>query len=237
MAVYLWRTSLPQADGYKLCGYTFSLFALTESIPWRKRIENIPSPFSSIIGSRSETKYRNKLQRDLLIKKKHTTVFLKKTAGLILIWWSVEVHADNPHKFIFQHYPLYLSDPAEAQDGSKNLPIREREMLLDYINRYHVKAHFSGHRHYEIENKFGDTLMLTCNPSARPLGNGQRGYYIVDYDLDTKTVKYRFVENTQQKLEAYLSEQNPENRSRQDVMQNACDRPVKVRMDNGISEN
>jgi predicted phosphodiesterase len=106
----------------------------------------------------------------------------------------------NPHKFIFQHYPLYLTDPDEPYDAGKNIPIKERKTLLNLIDEYDVKAVFNGHRHYQIENDYNGTLLLTANPSAGPLGQGKRGYYIVTYNLDTESTTYEFIENTPAKL-------------------------------------
>lgn len=113
----------------------------------------------------------------------------------------------NPHKFIFQHFPLYLDTPEEAEDGNRNLPIAERNFMLSQIDTHHVKALFNGHTHYEIIRDYNGTLLLSANPSSKTLGRGRRGFYTVDYNKTTQALSYLFIENTQADLNAFLFEQ------------------------------
>jgi len=127
------------------------------------------------------------------------------TAQKHFITTELQNNAENSHKFIFQHFPLYLDNPTEAEDGNRNLPIAERNFMLEQINTYKIKAVFNGHTHYEIVRNYKGTLLLSANPSSKTLGSGKRGFYTVEYNKATQAVSYLFIENTQAELEAFIS--------------------------------
>jgi len=116
--------------------------------------------------------------------------------------------ASNPHKFIFQHFPLYRDTPDEAEKGNKNLPLSERNFILEQIDLHNVKAVFSGHSHYEIIRNYKYTLLLTANPSSKPLGKGKRGFYIIEYNKTSEVLSYTFIKNTKTDLELFLNKKN-----------------------------
>jgi 3',5'-cyclic AMP phosphodiesterase CpdA len=119
---------------------------------------------------------------------------------------ELKKNEDNPHKFIFQHFPLYLDSPEEAEDGNRNLPIAERNFMLEQIETYQIKAVFNGHTHYEIVRDYKGTLLLSANPSSKTLGKGSRGFYTIEYNKATQALSYRFIENTQAELDAFRLE-------------------------------
>ena len=64
--------------------------------------------------------------------------------------------------FIFLHLPPYLVDEDEPGLGSYDvLDNPDRTWLLDLCRRYEVDALFSGHTHFQVFNRAGDTRLYT----------------------------------------------------------------------------
>ena len=136
--------------------------------------------------------------------KKPDDLPVETSAQKSFITSQLKSNAANPHKFIFQHFPLYRDTPNEEEQGNRNLPIPERNFMLEQLERYQVKAMFSGHSHYEIIRDYKGTLLLAANPSSRTLGTGKRGFYIVDYKKSTQELSFQFIENTEAELDDFL---------------------------------
>lgn len=193
---------------------------------YQTAINNLSIPFYEVMGnhdgwnSKGLDRWRNRWGKKDYYSFTHNGVyfmglnsyFLKKPLADVdetkkqknFIVSELDKHKDNPHKFIFQHYPLYINSPTEAEKGHRNLPVAERNFLLEQIESHDIKAVFNGHTHYEIVNEYKGTLLLSANPSSKTLGKGQRGFYTVEYNKATQALSYRFIENTQAELEAYM---------------------------------
>ncbi|MFC1736942.1 metallophosphoesterase family protein [Candidatus Hydrogenedentota bacterium] len=67
--------------------------------------------------------------------------------------------------FLVHHTPLFWVDPAkDMRQGHYFFIDKEsRERLLGLIERYNVRADFTGHLHHSLTNLYGDSLMLTTN--------------------------------------------------------------------------
>ena len=64
--------------------------------------------------------------------------------------------------FMFMHLPPYLVDEDEPGLGSYDvLDNPDRAWLLDLCRRYEVEAVFSGHTHFQVFNRAGDTRLYT----------------------------------------------------------------------------
>jgi len=64
--------------------------------------------------------------------------------------------------FMFLHLPPYLVDEDEPGLGSYDvLDNPDRTWLLDLCRRYEVEALFSGHTHFQVFNRAGDTRLYT----------------------------------------------------------------------------
>ena len=72
------------------------------------------------------------------------------------------------HIMIFQHYPVYLKTPTEA-DNYYNFPLTVRPMYLNLFNQY-VKAVFSGHLHDNLWLKYNNVTLITTNNLCKKPG-------------------------------------------------------------------
>ena len=78
-------------------------------------------------------------------------------------WVEADLAAHDSHRiFIFLHLPPYLVDEDEPGLGSYDvLGNPDRTWLLDLCRRYEVEALFSGHTHFQVFNRAGDTRLYT----------------------------------------------------------------------------
>ncbi len=80
-----------------------------------------------------------------------------------LEWVEADLAAHASYRiFIFMHLPPYLVDEDEPGLGSYDvLDDPDRTWLLDLCRRYGVEALFSGHTHFQVFNRAGDTRLYT----------------------------------------------------------------------------
>lgn len=82
------------------------------------------------------------------------------------------------HRFVFQHYPLFLEDPDE-EDRYFNLPRERRSIYLRLFKTHRVQAVFAGHYHRNSYARDGELEMITTGPVGRPLGDDPSGFRVV----------------------------------------------------------
>ncbi|WP_167670743.1 metallophosphoesterase family protein [Allopusillimonas ginsengisoli] len=103
----------------------------------------------------------------------------------------------SKRKFVFSHYPPYITDPAEP-DNYDNIDSAPRARLLKLLEDHDVEALFAGHVHTFFLNRFGTTWSYALPSStnfrqdyaelfkvepAQELGRndlGKFGFFIVD---------------------------------------------------------
>lgn len=78
-------------------------------------------------------------------------------------WVEADLAAHASHRiYLFMHLPPYLVDEDEPGLGSYDvLDNPDRTWLLDLCRRYEVEALFSGHTHFQVFNRAGDTRLYT----------------------------------------------------------------------------
>ena len=78
-------------------------------------------------------------------------------------WVEADLAAHASHRiFMFLHLPPYLVDEDEPGLGSYDvLDNPDRTWLLDLCRRYEVEALFSGHTHFQVFNRAGNTRLYT----------------------------------------------------------------------------
>lgn len=86
--------------------------------------------------------------------------------------------ANAKHIFVFQHHPLFLAQPDEA-DQYFNIPLVRRTPLLDKLQQAGVRAVFAGHYHRNSHGQAGEMEMITTGPVGMPLGKAPSGFRIV----------------------------------------------------------
>lgn len=86
--------------------------------------------------------------------------------------------AQAKHIFLFQHHPLFLTQPNEA-DQYFNIPLIRRTPLLKKLQQADVRAVFAGHYHRNSYGQAGTLEMITTGPVGKPLGKDMSGFRIV----------------------------------------------------------
>ena len=78
-------------------------------------------------------------------------------------WVEADLAAHASHRiFMFLHLPPYLVDEDEPGLGSYDvLDNPDRTWLLDLCRSYEVEALFSGHTHFQVFNRAGNTRLYT----------------------------------------------------------------------------
>jgi hypothetical protein len=106
-------------------------------------------------------------------------------------------HVSAKQKFMFFHYPLFTQAPSEPEDDW-NLPLSERQYMLEVIESAGITGVFSGHLHRTVIVQHKGKLLLTSGPIAQPLGlnsDGKpagRGLFVVDLDRVTGKLMYNW---------------------------------------------
>ncbi|MFQ6098035.1 MAG: metallophosphoesterase family protein [Armatimonadota bacterium] len=75
----------------------------------------------------------------------------------------------SKYRFLFTHYPLYLSSPDEEITkaiGYHTVEPPAREDLLDLIEANDVTAVFAGHLHYPLEREYGSSQLTVTGSTA-----------------------------------------------------------------------
>ena len=91
--------------------------------------------------------------------------------------------AEAKHIFVFQHHPLFLTQPDEA-DQYFNIPLTRRTPLLNQFQQAGVRAVFAGHYHRNSHGQAGAMEMVTTGPVGKPFGNDVSGFRIVTVHED-----------------------------------------------------
>jgi len=81
------------------------------------------------------------------------------------------------HLIVFQHIPLFLTDPNEA-DQYFNIPGETRQRYLKLLHEFGVHQVFAGHYHRNSEGRDGDLEMITTGPVGMPLETAKSGMRI-----------------------------------------------------------
>jgi 3',5'-cyclic AMP phosphodiesterase CpdA len=81
------------------------------------------------------------------------------------------------HIVVFQHHPLFVTDPAEA-GGYENVPPDARARLLTLFREVGVRHVFAGHYHQNALARDGDLQVVTTGPIGMPLRGARSGMRI-----------------------------------------------------------
>ncbi|HLO58513.1 MAG TPA: metallophosphoesterase [Bacteroidales bacterium] len=102
-------------------------------------------------------------------------------------------------RVIMLHHPVFIERPDE-NDAYFNLPLKERQWLLDLAVKYKVKLILSGHSHRNIIKTYRDSVtLITTGPVSEPLGlnddqtPSKRGFRIIDIDPETGTFTHEYI--------------------------------------------
>lgn len=106
----------------------------------------------------------------------------------------------NVHTFVFQHHPLFLTDPNE-KDRYFNIPAEQRNRYLKLFTENRVSAVFAGHYHRNSYGRYGDMEMVTTGSVGKPLGSDPSGFRIVKVFKDHIEHEYYGFENIPEVVE------------------------------------
>lgn len=74
-------------------------------------------------------------------------------------WLASDLNSNRGKRiFIFSHYPIYMTDPAEPALYD-NIELEGRARLLEMLSEYEVEAAFAGHVHNFFYNQYKSTEM------------------------------------------------------------------------------
>ena len=102
---------------------------------------------------------------------------------------QIAASAQQSHKIIFMHHPLFLNDPNEG-DNYFVIPSARRAKIIDLITEYDVSAVFTGHLHRNNYKKIGNTELVSTGPVGFPLGEDPSGIRHVRVDDNSLTHEY-----------------------------------------------
>ena len=102
---------------------------------------------------------------------------------------QIAASAQQRHKIIFMHHPLFLNDPNEG-DNYFVIPSARRAKIIDLITEYDVSAVFTGHLHRNNYKKIGNTELVSTGPVGFPLGEDPSGIRHVQVDDNSLTHEY-----------------------------------------------
>ena len=102
---------------------------------------------------------------------------------------QIAASAQQSHKIIFMHHPLFLNDPNEG-DNYFVIPSVRRTKIIDLITEYDVSAVFTGHLHRNNYQKIGNTELVSTGPVGFPLGEDPSGIRHVQLDDNSLTHEY-----------------------------------------------
>ena len=102
---------------------------------------------------------------------------------------QIAASAQQSHKIIFMHHPLFLNDPNEG-DNYFVIPSARRAKIIDLITEYDVSAVFTGHLHRNNYTKIGNTELVSTGPVGFPIGEDPSGIRHVRVDDNSLTHEY-----------------------------------------------
>jgi 3',5'-cyclic AMP phosphodiesterase CpdA len=81
------------------------------------------------------------------------------------------------HIVVFQHHPVFVSDPAEP-DKYENIPTERRAPLLKLFREAGVRFVFAGHYHQNAVGRDAGVEVVTTGPIGMPLRGAKSGMRI-----------------------------------------------------------
>ena len=93
------------------------------------------------------------------------------------------------HQMVFMHHPLFGQDPNEV-DNHMILPKSQRLIILDLLEKYNVKAVFTGHWHENNVIKYNNIELITTGPISLSLGKESSGIRLIEVDGDNLSHQY-----------------------------------------------
>ena len=113
--------------------------------------------------------------------------------------------AEAKHIFVFQHHPLFLTQPDEA-DQYFNIPLMRRTPLLNQFQQASVRAVFAGHYHRNSYGQAGAMEMVTTGPVGKPFGKDVSGFRIVTVHEDHIRHQYYGLDDVPQAIDLQHTE-------------------------------
>jgi predicted phosphodiesterase len=114
--------------------------------------------------------------------------------------------AEAKHIFVFQHHPLFLTQPDEA-DQYFNIPLVRRAPLVKKLQQADVRAVFAGHYHRNSHGQAGAMEMITTGPVGKPLGKDVSGFRIVTVHEDHIRHQYYGLDDVPQTVDLQHAQQ------------------------------
>ncbi len=112
-----------------------------------------------------------------------------------LVWLNQKLKKGKKYKasILFTHHPIFLYDPAEADDEYFNLPKSTRLKYLKLFEENKVKAIFAGHYHRNAYGKYNDIEMITTSAIGVPF-KGPSGFQIIEIKGNSISHRYHSLE-------------------------------------------
>ncbi len=118
---------------------------------------------------------------------------------------AVAQKAEAKHILVFQHHPLFLTQPDEV-DQYFNIPLVRRTPLVKKLQQADVRAVFAGHYHRNSQGQAGAMEMITTGPVGRPLGKDASGFRIVTVHEDHIGHQYYGLDDVPQAVDLQLTQ-------------------------------
>lgn len=95
---------------------------------------------------------------------------------------------DHKHLVVFQHIPLFVSNPNEAADPYFNIEPVQRRNLLERFEKAGVSKVFCGHFHQNAGGLYKNSLeVVVTSAVGAQLGRDKHGFRVVDvYENEIK---------------------------------------------------
>ena len=124
-------------------------------------------------------------------------------------WVEADLAAHASHRiFMFLHLPPYLVDEDEPGLGSYDvLDNPDRTWLLDLCRHYDVEALFSGHTHFQVFNRAGNTRLYTLPSTTTTRPGFYEAFNVRPADrgwLDTAKLGFFLVRVTERGTSVHL---------------------------------
>lgn len=108
-------------------------------------------------------------------------------------------NADATCKIMLFHVPAFLNDP-EEEETYTNLPVKERNWLLDLALKNHVRLFLSGHAHFNSVQNYKDSItLITTGSIAKSMGENFdgttsiRGFRMININLKKGIITQKFI--------------------------------------------
>ncbi len=112
-------------------------------------------------------------------------------------WLDNELQNDQcKHKVIFQHIPLFTSNPDEPAHIYFNIEPVQRKNLIERFKKAGVRKVFCGHYHQNAGGFDGELECVVTSAIGAQLGKDKHGYRIVH--VGENEITHQYVEITDQ---------------------------------------